>query len=131
MTAALASRRLLSEFKALSTDAPQGIVAGPVSEDDMFLWEALIEGPEGTPFEGGVFVAELKFPKVRMQELCSHALKPRILNMNDLLTNTTVGLPSPASYNDIHPAHLPPEYLPLWRRLYQHIAPTRRRPESL
>jgi len=63
MSTALASRRLLSEFKALSTDSPQGIVAGPVNEDDMFLWEALIEGPEGTPFEGGVFVAELKFPK--------------------------------------------------------------------
>lgn len=71
MSAGLASRRLLSEFKALSTDAPQGIVAGPVNEDDMFLWEALIEGPEGTPFEGGVFVAELKFPKV-----CPRAVQP-------------------------------------------------------
>lgn len=61
---ALASRRLFSEFKSLSTDPPQGIVAGPVSEDDIFNWEALIEGPEGTPFEGGVLVAELTFPKV-------------------------------------------------------------------
>jgi hypothetical protein len=38
-------------------------MAGPLSEDDMFLWEAFIQGPEGTPFEGGVFPAELKFPK--------------------------------------------------------------------
>lgn len=29
----------------------------------MFYWEALIQGPEETPFEGGVFAAELKFPK--------------------------------------------------------------------
>jgi ubiquitin-conjugating enzyme E2 G2 len=29
----------------------------------MLLWEAFIEGPEGTPFEGGIFAAELKFPK--------------------------------------------------------------------
>ena len=62
---ALASRRLFSEFKALSTDPPAGIVAGPVSEDDIFVWEALIEGPEGTPFEGGILCAELVFPKVR------------------------------------------------------------------
>ena len=62
---ALASRRLFSEFKALSTDPPVGIIAGPVSEDDIFVWEALIEGPEGTPFEGGVLCAELHFPKVR------------------------------------------------------------------
>jgi len=38
-------------------------MAGPVSEDDLFVWEALIQGPEGTPFEGGVFPAELRFPK--------------------------------------------------------------------
>ncbi len=62
---ALASRRLFAEFKSLSVDPPAGIVAGPVSEDDIFLWEALIAGPEGTPFEGGVLCAELTFPKVR------------------------------------------------------------------
>jgi ubiquitin-conjugating enzyme E2 G2 len=64
--ASVASRRLFSEFKALSTDPPEGIVAGPVTEDDIYKWEALIQGPEGTPFEGGVLVAELVFPKVSM-----------------------------------------------------------------
>jgi ubiquitin-conjugating enzyme E2 G2 len=58
-----ASKRLFKEYKSLSSDPPDGITAGPVNEDDMFLWEALIEGPGGTPFEGGVFPAELKFPK--------------------------------------------------------------------
>lgn len=47
----------------LSNNPPEGITAGPVSEDDLLYWEALIQGPEGTPFEGGVFPAELKFPK--------------------------------------------------------------------
>lgn len=59
----VASKRLFHEYKALSSDPPEGITAGPVSEDDMFVWEALIQGPEGTPFEGGIFPAELKFPK--------------------------------------------------------------------
>ena len=58
-----AAKRLFKEYKALSSDPPEGITAGPVTEDDMFLWEALIQGPEGTPFEGGIFPAELKFPK--------------------------------------------------------------------
>lgn len=58
-----AAKRLFKEYKALSSDPPEGITAGPVTEDDMFLWEALIQGPEGTPFEGGVFPAELKFPR--------------------------------------------------------------------
>lgn len=63
MSQATAHRRLLGEYKALSTNPPEGITAGPVSEDDMFLWEALIQGPEGTPFEGGIFPAELRFTK--------------------------------------------------------------------
>jgi ubiquitin-conjugating enzyme E2 G2 len=61
--ASSASKRLFKEYKALSSDPPEGLTAGPVSEDDMFVWEALIQGPEGTPFEGGIFPAELRFPK--------------------------------------------------------------------
>lgn len=60
---AVAQKRLFHEYKNLSTNPPDGITAGPVTEDDMFHWEALIQGPEGTPFEGGIFAAELKFPK--------------------------------------------------------------------
>lgn len=63
MASSVAQKRLFHEYKLLSTSPPDGITAGPVSEDDMFLWEALIQGPEGTPFEGGVFAAELKFPR--------------------------------------------------------------------
>lgn len=63
MGTSIAQKRLFHEYKNLSTNPPEGITAGPVSEDDMFYWEALIQGPEGTPFEGGVFAAELKFSK--------------------------------------------------------------------
>jgi hypothetical protein len=59
----VASKRLGLEYKNLTNDPPEGISAGPVNEDDIFLWEALIQGPEGTPFEGGIFPAELKFPR--------------------------------------------------------------------
>lgn len=63
MASTIASRRLFHEYKLLTSAPPDGITAGPVSEDDIFLWEALIQGPDGTPFEGGVFPAELKFPR--------------------------------------------------------------------
>ena len=49
--------------KHLTTDPPDGITAGPVNEDNLFVWEAMIEGPDNTPYAGGVFPAELKFPK--------------------------------------------------------------------
>ncbi|ATY61980.1 ubiquitin-conjugating enzyme [Cordyceps militaris] len=63
MAQTTAHRRLLQEYRALTNNPPDGITAGPVSEDDILRWECLIQGPEGTPFEGGVFPAELKFPK--------------------------------------------------------------------
>ncbi|KAJ3252684.1 Ubiquitin-conjugating enzyme E2 G2 [Boothiomyces macroporosus] len=53
----------MTEYKELTLNPPEGIQAGPVSESNYFEWEALISGPEGTPFENGIFVAELKFPK--------------------------------------------------------------------
>lgn len=59
----VASKRLFQEYKSLTIDPPEGITAGPINEDDLFVWEAIIQGPEGTPFEGGVFPAELRFPK--------------------------------------------------------------------
>ncbi|KAF1981409.1 ubiquitin-conjugating enzyme [Aulographum hederae CBS 113979] len=55
--------RLQREYRELTLDPPDGITAGPVSEDNFYLWEVLIQGPEGTPFEGGIFPAEMRFPK--------------------------------------------------------------------
>lgn len=63
MATSVASKRLLSEYKSLLTHPPDGITAGPVTEDDMFTWEAIIAGPSETPYEGGIFPATLTFPK--------------------------------------------------------------------
>lgn len=63
MASTIASKRLFQEYKNITSSPPDGITAGPISEDDIFIWEALIQGPDGTPFEHGIFPAELKFPK--------------------------------------------------------------------
>ncbi|KAJ8966228.1 hypothetical protein NQ317_001360 [Molorchus minor] len=57
-----ALRRLMAEYKQLTLNPPEGIIAGPINEENFFEWEALITGPEGTCFEGGVFPAKLIFP---------------------------------------------------------------------
>jgi len=64
MSFAAANKRLLKEYKALLKESPEGIAAGPIDESNLFEWECLIQGPEETPFEGGVFPATLSFPKV-------------------------------------------------------------------
>ncbi|KAJ1955857.1 ubiquitin-conjugating enzyme [Linderina pennispora] len=58
-----ALKRLMTEYKELCLHAPEGITAGPVSEDNFFEWEAVIAGPPDTPFEGGIFTATLSFPR--------------------------------------------------------------------
>lgn len=40
----------MKEYKDLTNDEDACFTAGPVREDDFFEWEALITGPEGTPF---------------------------------------------------------------------------------
>ncbi|XP_071941408.1 ubiquitin-conjugating enzyme E2 G2 isoform X2 [Antedon mediterranea] len=57
-----ALKRLMAEYKQLSVNPPEGIIAGPKNEDNFFEWEALITGPEDTCFEGGVFQAVINFP---------------------------------------------------------------------
>jgi len=60
--AGAALRRLMAEYKQLTLNSPEGILAGPIDEQNFFEWEALIAGPEETAFEGGVFPATLVFP---------------------------------------------------------------------
>lgn len=36
--------------------------AGPVDDNNIFLWNAKIFGPKDTPFEGGVFELQIFFP---------------------------------------------------------------------
>lgn len=41
----------MKEYRDLTSDPLQDtITAGPVSEDNMLEWEALIQGPDGTPY---------------------------------------------------------------------------------
>lgn len=51
---ATATRRLMTEYKQLSTQSLDDsmFTAGPVNEDNLFEWEALIQGPDETPFVG-------------------------------------------------------------------------------
>lgn len=41
----------MKEYRDLTSDPLQdSITAGPISEDNMLEWEALIQGPEDTPY---------------------------------------------------------------------------------
>ena len=57
----MALRRLNKELIELKKEPPVNCSAGIIN-DDLFMWEATIIGPEKTPYEGGVFKLEICFP---------------------------------------------------------------------
>ena len=60
---AQALKRIQKELAEFNKEEPEGFTAGPVDDSDMFKWEASIQGPEETPFEGGTFNLKIEFPK--------------------------------------------------------------------
>lgn len=58
----MALRRLQREYEEILRDPPSNCTAGPVNTDDLFRWEAMIFGPEDSPFHGGLFRLSINFP---------------------------------------------------------------------
>lgn len=60
----MATVRLKKEFKALTErpTSPYFFVHG-LHNDNLFCWVVIVVGPEGTPFENGLWKATLTFPK--------------------------------------------------------------------
>eukprot|EP00744_Colponema_vietnamica_P001243 GILI01002083.1.p1 GENE.GILI01002083.1~~GILI01002083.1.p1 ORF type:complete len:155 (+),score=18.71 GILI01002083.1:54-518(+) len=54
--------RLMSDLRSIMQDSPEGISASPISDDNLFLWEASIVGPDETPWEGGIYALRITFP---------------------------------------------------------------------
>lgn len=57
-----ALKRLRMEFGKLTREPTEGIVAGPVSPENLLEWDCYIMGPPDTVYEYGFFHATLSFP---------------------------------------------------------------------
>jgi len=55
-----ARRRLMQDFHRISRDPPEGVSAAPCP-DNIMQWNAVIFGPEQTPFEDGTFRLTITF----------------------------------------------------------------------
>lgn len=61
----VANRRIQADHRRLDEivkDTPEMISAAPTDESDLRKWTAIIGGPVGTPYEGGVFKLKITFP---------------------------------------------------------------------
>lgn len=54
-------KRLQKEYRALCKEPVSHVVAHP-SPNDILEWHYVLEGSEGTPFEGGYYYGKIKFP---------------------------------------------------------------------
>ena len=50
----------MRDFKRLQQDPPQGVNGSP-NPDNIMMWNAVIFGPEDTPWDGGTFKLTLEF----------------------------------------------------------------------
>ncbi|KAL9646214.1 hypothetical protein ABK040_008087 [Willaertia magna] len=57
----MAQKRIMKDLANLQQNGLEGVEAGPVGED-IFTWDAYIEGPTGTPYEGGKWKLKIQFP---------------------------------------------------------------------
>ncbi|GAY39992.1 hypothetical protein CUMW_048630 [Citrus unshiu] len=55
-----AKKRLMRDFKRLQQDPPAGISGAP-QDNNIMLWNAVIFGPDDTPWDGGTFKLTLQF----------------------------------------------------------------------
>ncbi|CAN7046034.1 unnamed protein product [Brassica oleracea var. botrytis] len=51
-----AMQRIEKEFKDMTSK-------DSLDSNNLFKWNAMIQGPEGTPYAGGMFSIDIKFPK--------------------------------------------------------------------
>ena len=57
----MSARRLTKELKLLTQEPVPGCSITLPNEDDLYKWIVHLIGPENTPYEGGIFIINIKF----------------------------------------------------------------------
>jgi ubiquitin-protein ligase len=66
----LAKKRLLKDLIQIqSLTLQDGVTAASLNEKSLFKWQAIITGPDNTPYEGGIYELNLSIP-------CNYPVKP-------------------------------------------------------
>lgn len=77
-------QRLMRDFRRLQQDPPQGVDGSP-NPDNIMLWNAVIFGPEDTPWDGGKSLAKhLSLPHSHACCLCA-TVDPSVQNCKNVL----------------------------------------------
>ncbi len=58
----MALKRLNKELVSLVNESPVGYFAEPVSEENLYLWQGCLLGPDDSEYAGGTFYVRILFP---------------------------------------------------------------------
>ena len=58
----MALRRIKKELEDFTKNPPPNFIAGPVNDNNLFVWDATLLGPTDSPFQGGKFILSIQFP---------------------------------------------------------------------
>ena len=58
----MSGRRIQKELEDLRANPIDVCSAGPVTEENLFVWDATLLGPKDSPYEGGLFSLGIEFP---------------------------------------------------------------------
>ncbi|KAL8822801.1 MAG: hypothetical protein Q9191_006469 [Dirinaria sp. TL-2023a] len=83
MASSGAQKRLGKELADLKQNPLAGMNVSLVAESDIFKWQVLIDGPENTPYAGGVFNLQLNIPN-------DYPFKPPVLNFKTKIYHPNV-----------------------------------------
>ena len=59
----MALKRINKELFDLEKDPESNVCVSAIASDDLFELQATLMGPQGTPYEGGIFGLNIDFPK--------------------------------------------------------------------
>ena len=55
-------KRILKEMQELTNESYTNISAGPIDDNNIFVWSATLIGAEDSPYAEGVFLLKINFP---------------------------------------------------------------------
>ncbi|GIL81781.1 hypothetical protein Vretimale_1384 [Volvox reticuliferus] len=76
-----ARKRLMRDFRRLSSDPPQGVNGSP-NPDNIMLWNCVIFGPEDTPWDGGTFKLTMEFTEEYPNKAPTVKFKSKLFHPN-------------------------------------------------
>lgn len=114
MASSSTTQRLLRELKDYTKSPNEALLhLGPVDEDDLLHWEAVLKGVKGTPYEGTSPIYLPVCLQIKAKQVLTRKRRPLVLNHHP-----PPELPPITAANPFPDAHLAPQYLlHHWRNL--------------